>query len=172
MNEPVELTVEECLELLHSGVLGRVALSTPMGPRIVPINYAMDGDDAILFRTTPYSELGTYGWNTDVAFEIDQIDARRFGKLIGEVNLPPVRFAEVGTPSIYLSYLRPAVFAGGMLTHNAEGENHDYETVGAQLDLAFTVALRLPMVFSVGAAQGFIDGHSEKTEFLASLKIM
>ncbi|HLN76754.1 MAG TPA: pyridoxamine 5'-phosphate oxidase family protein [Nocardioidaceae bacterium] len=74
MNEPVELTVEECLELLHSGVLGRVALSTPMGPRIVPINYAMDGDDAILFRTTPYSELGTYGWNTDLAFEIDQID--------------------------------------------------------------------------------------------------
>jgi nitroimidazol reductase NimA-like FMN-containing flavoprotein (pyridoxamine 5'-phosphate oxidase superfamily) len=73
MNEPVELTVEECLELLHSGVLGRVALSTPMGPRIVPINYAMDGDDAILFRTTPNSELGTYGWNTDLAFEIDQI---------------------------------------------------------------------------------------------------
>ncbi len=74
MNEPVELTVEECLDLLHGGVLGRVALSTPMGPRIVPINYTMDGDDAILFRTTPYSELGTYGWNTDLAFEIDQID--------------------------------------------------------------------------------------------------
>ena len=105
-------------------------------------------------------------------FEIDQIDARQFGKLIGEVNFPPIRFAEVGTPSIYLSYLRPAVFAGGMLTHNAEGDSHDYETVGAQLDLAFTVALRLPMVFSVGAAHGFVDGHSEKTEFLASLKIM
>lgn len=74
MNEPVELTVEECLDLLHGGVLGRVALATPMGPRIVPINYTMDGDDAILFRTTPYSELGTYGWNTDLAFEIDQID--------------------------------------------------------------------------------------------------
>lgn len=73
MNEPVELTVEECLELLHSGVLGRVALSTPMGPRIVPVNYAMY-DDAIVFRTTPYSELGTYGWNTDLAFEIDHID--------------------------------------------------------------------------------------------------
>jgi uncharacterized protein len=44
-----------------------------MGPRIVPINYAMY-DDAIVFRTTPYSELGTYGWNTDLAFEIDHID--------------------------------------------------------------------------------------------------
>ena len=47
-----------------------------------------------------------------------------------------------------------------------------YETAGGQLDLAFTVALRLPMVFSVGAAHGFVDGHSEKTECLASLKIM
>jgi hypothetical protein len=105
-------------------------------------------------------------------FEIDQIDARRFAKLIGEVNLPPVRFAEVGTPSIYLSYARPALFAGTMLTHNAAGKNHDYMTVGGQVDLAFTVALRLPMIFSVGAARGFVDGHHEKTEFLASLKIM
>ena len=105
-------------------------------------------------------------------FEIDQIDARRFAKLIGEVNLPPIRFAEVGTPSIYLSYARPALFAGTMVTRNAAGENHDYMTVGAQVDLAFTVALRLPMVFSIGAAHGFADGHSEKTEFLASLKIM
>ena len=44
--------------------------------------------------------------------------------------------------------------------------------VGAQLDLNFTVALRLPMVFSVGAAAGWADGHYRKTEWLASLKIM
>lgn len=73
MNEAAELPVEECLELLHGGVVGRVALSTPTGPRIVPLNYAMYGD-AIVFRTTAYSELGTYGWNTDLAFEIDHLD--------------------------------------------------------------------------------------------------
>lgn len=73
MGEPMEMTVEECLELLAGGVLGRVAMSTPMGPRIVPLNYAMY-DDSIVFRTTPYSEVGTYGWNTDLAFEIDHLD--------------------------------------------------------------------------------------------------
>ena len=73
MNAPLELTIDECLELLNSGLVGRVALSTPVGPRIVPVNYAMYGD-AIVFRTAPYSELGTYGWNADVAFEIDNID--------------------------------------------------------------------------------------------------
>lgn len=73
MATPVELTVDECLELLSGGVIGRVALATPVGPRIVPVNYAMY-DDAIVFRTAPYSELGTYGWNNELAFEVDHID--------------------------------------------------------------------------------------------------
>ena len=71
---PIELTVEECLDLLRTNIVGRVALSTPVGPRIVPVNYSIYGDDAIVFRTTPYSELGTYGWNAELAFEIDHID--------------------------------------------------------------------------------------------------
>ncbi len=73
MATPVELTVDECLELLSGGVIGRVALATPVGPRIVPVNYALY-DDAIVFRTAPYSELGTYGWNNELAFEVDYID--------------------------------------------------------------------------------------------------
>jgi hypothetical protein len=105
-------------------------------------------------------------------FEIDEIAARRFARVTGEVNLPPVRFAEVGTPAFYLSYVRPALFAGAMATDNQDGSSHIYSDVGAQLDLNFTVALRLPMVFSVGAAAGFDDGHYRKTEWLASLKIM
>ena len=105
-------------------------------------------------------------------FEIDEIAARRFAKLTGEVNLPPVRFAEIGTPVFYLSYVRPAVFAGGMATQAPDGSGHRYYDLGAQLDLNFTVALRLPMVFSVGAAHGWADGRSRKTELLASLKIM
>ena len=48
-------------------------------------------------------------------FEIDQIAARKFAKLTGEVNLPPLRFAEVGTPAFFLSYARPALFGGTML---------------------------------------------------------
>ncbi len=105
-------------------------------------------------------------------FEIDQIAARRFGKVTGELNLPPVRFAEVGTPSFYLSYIRPAVFAGAMATQAPDGRNRTFENVGAQLDLNFTIALRLPMVLSLGTAAGFEDGHYRKTEWMASLKIM
>jgi len=111
-------------------------------------------------------------------FDIDQVAARKFAKVTGEVNLPPIRFAELGTPTFYLSYARPALFGGTMLLGAPNGRSYRLNDVGAQVDLAFTVALRLPMVFSVGVARGFvargfgdkdIDG---KTEWLASLKIM
>ena len=155
----------------NSSIWGYASAGITAGPKESPLGSFYFGS----FRNNyvdnrpekRYRELESFP-----GFEIDQIDARRFAKLIGEVNLPPVRFAEVGTPSIYLSYARPALFAGTMLTHDAAGGNHDYMTFGGQVDLAFTVALRLPMVFSIGAARGYADGHSEKTEFLASLKIM
>jgi hypothetical protein len=106
-------------------------------------------------------------------FDIDQIGSRRFGKLTGEINLPPLRFAELGTPAFYLAYARPALFAGTMLSRAPDSTKYRLSNVGAQVDLAFTVALRLPMVFSFGVARGFgdkdVDGH---TEFLTSLKIM
>ncbi|HZB68851.1 MAG TPA: hypothetical protein VE403_00650, partial [Sphingomicrobium sp.] len=105
-------------------------------------------------------------------FAIDEIAARRYAKLTGEVNLPPLRFAEVGTPAFYLSHLRPAVFGSVLATQAPDGSSHRYMDVGAQLDLNFTVALRLPMVLSVGAGSGWADGDYRKTELLVSLKIM
>ena len=105
-------------------------------------------------------------------FGIDEISARRFVKLTGEINLPPLRFEEVGTPAFFLNYVRPAVFAGAMSTRGADGKSHRYVNFGGQLDFNFNVGLRLPMVFSVGAAAGFADGDYRKTELLASLKIL
>ena len=105
-------------------------------------------------------------------FSIDEIAARRFGKVTGEINLPPIRFAEIGTPAFYLSYVRPAVFTGVLATQSPDGRSHRYVNLGAQLDFNFNVALRLPMVLSIGAAGGWADGDYRKTELLASLKIM
>ena len=73
MSMPVELSTQECRDLLVGGVIGRVAMATPVGPRIAPVNYAVNGD-AIVFRTAPYSELSTYGWNAELAFEVDHLD--------------------------------------------------------------------------------------------------
>ncbi|QXQ04951.1 hypothetical protein KX816_11670 [Sphingosinicellaceae bacterium] len=105
-------------------------------------------------------------------FDIDGIDARTFGKAMAEWNLPPVRFAEVGTPSLFLSSARTALFAGILAADRASGGSQTYQSIGGQVDFNFTVALRLPMTLSFGAASGFRDGHYRRTELLASLKIL
>lgn len=74
MVEPVELSGRQCLELLERHGVGRVAFSTPMGPRIVPVRYTLEGSE-IVFPATPYSEVGTYAPDSEVAFEIDEVDA-------------------------------------------------------------------------------------------------
>jgi hypothetical protein len=105
-------------------------------------------------------------------FGIDEIVARKFVKAIGEWNLPPARFAGIGTPSFYVSSARPALFVGVLATERADGRSPTYETIGGQIDFNLTVALRLPMTFSVGAAKGYADHAFRKTEWLISLKIL
>jgi uncharacterized protein len=73
VTEPTELSYDRCLELLSGGVVGRIAVCTPSGPRILPVNYSVV-HDSIVFRTTPYSLLGTHAWDTKLAFEVDHID--------------------------------------------------------------------------------------------------
>jgi hypothetical protein len=104
-------------------------------------------------------------------FDIDALSARTFIRSVAEWNLPPIRFADVGSPALYLSSARPAVFAGVLASNLGSGDRHTSETVGAQLDFNFSVAVRLPMTFSIGYAKGFGGGES-RHEILASLKIL
>lgn len=76
MNEPYDLSPEECRELLSAGLVGRVAVCTPVGPHIVPVNYAVV-DDSVVLRTSPYSVLGSHARGTILAVEIDQFDYER-----------------------------------------------------------------------------------------------
>jgi nitroimidazol reductase NimA-like FMN-containing flavoprotein (pyridoxamine 5'-phosphate oxidase superfamily) len=72
-----DLSRDDCSRLLKAGVAGRVALGTPDGPHIIPVNYAIDsydGQESVLVRTTAYSLLGTYGRDAQVCFEVDQFD--------------------------------------------------------------------------------------------------
>jgi len=107
-------------------------------------------------------------------FDIDAIGAHSFVKAVGEWNLPPVRFSDVGTPAYYLSSVRPALFAGVLFGDPGLSAAHTYESVGFQVDWNFTVAVRLPMTLSLGYARGFSDSSisSRHDEILASLKIL
>ncbi len=87
--------------------------------------------------------------------------------------MPPIRFAEVGTPVFYLSYIRPAVFAGVMATDNPDGEQPSLHAMSARSSTSTSPSrCGCRWCLSVGAAGGLDDGHYRKTEWLASLKIM
>jgi hypothetical protein len=106
-------------------------------------------------------------------FEIDEIGGQDFFKSVLEWNLPPLTFEEVGTPSVYLSWLRASLFAGGLATEIGDSQYEEtYATVGAQVDLHFTIVHRLSMTLSLGYAQGYLDGAKLDDEVMLSLKIL
>jgi nitroimidazol reductase NimA-like FMN-containing flavoprotein (pyridoxamine 5'-phosphate oxidase superfamily) len=73
MPDSRELSYSECEALLRAGVAGRVALMSPTGPQIVPLNYSVV-DSTIIVRTSPESVLGKYGPDAVLAFEVDGFD--------------------------------------------------------------------------------------------------
>jgi nitroimidazol reductase NimA-like FMN-containing flavoprotein (pyridoxamine 5'-phosphate oxidase superfamily) len=66
------LTEDECLRLLRSRTLGRIALTVGEQPQIFPVNYAMEDRD-IVFRTEPGTKLAQAP-HSAVAFEVDDVD--------------------------------------------------------------------------------------------------
>jgi nitroimidazol reductase NimA-like FMN-containing flavoprotein (pyridoxamine 5'-phosphate oxidase superfamily) len=76
MNEPYDLSTEECRKLLSAGLVGRVAVCTPVGPHIVPANYTVV-DESVVIRTSPYSVLGSHSRGSILAVEVDAFDYER-----------------------------------------------------------------------------------------------
>ncbi|PUA82309.1 pyridoxamine 5'-phosphate oxidase family protein [Nocardioides currus] len=73
MAELRNLSRSECEALLRRGEVGRVALATPTGPHIVPVNYTVSRGDVVV-ATAPYSVLGSSGRDTLLAFEVDHVE--------------------------------------------------------------------------------------------------
>jgi nitroimidazol reductase NimA-like FMN-containing flavoprotein (pyridoxamine 5'-phosphate oxidase superfamily) len=68
------LSTDECLRMLGSTVVGRLAISIAGHPDIFPINYILDRGD-VVFRTAEGTKLAAAVLGAGVAFEIDGFDA-------------------------------------------------------------------------------------------------
>jgi nitroimidazol reductase NimA-like FMN-containing flavoprotein (pyridoxamine 5'-phosphate oxidase superfamily) len=71
--EPLEQ--RDCLRLLSGSAIGRVAFVVRGRPQALPVNYAVDAEGAVVFRTTPRSILTAID-GQPVVFEVDGFDAR------------------------------------------------------------------------------------------------
>ncbi|WP_405876914.1 pyridoxamine 5'-phosphate oxidase family protein [Streptomyces sp. NBC_01136] len=70
--ELIELSAEECRARLSRHGVGRLAMDTPDGPIIIPLNYNVI-DGVVTFRTAP-DALPATAVEAHVAFEVDHID--------------------------------------------------------------------------------------------------
>lgn len=121
------LTENECLALLRSCTVGRIAFALGGGIEIFPVNYGMEGQ-IIVFRTSPGAKLDAVP-NTAVAFEVDGWDAgsgggwsvvakgraeeitTNSGRVAEHLRLVPVRPAAPGDKLHWLA-IKPSEITG------------------------------------------------------------
>lgn len=93
-----ELDREECVDLLRSQEVGRIAFADDSGPDVLPVNYTIDGDE-ILVATSGYGVIARAATGARVAFEVDEIDSytqsgwsvvvRGRAEWVDQFDLPP-----------------------------------------------------------------------------------
>lgn len=76
MRELVALAPNECELLLRGGGIGRLAVSTPEGPSIVPVSYSIV-DGTMVFAIPSSGLLAKVADGASLAFEVDSVDSRQ-----------------------------------------------------------------------------------------------
>ena len=64
---------DECLRLLATATIGRVAITVGALPVVLPVNFRLV-DERVVFRTSVGTKLDAATQNAIVAFEVDDID--------------------------------------------------------------------------------------------------
>ncbi|MFF5342337.1 pyridoxamine 5'-phosphate oxidase family protein [Streptomyces althioticus] len=72
-----ELGRQECLQLMNKVSVGRIVFTRHALPAVLPVNFGLDHDDAVLLRTSATSDLVRAIDGAVVAFEADDVDAAR-----------------------------------------------------------------------------------------------
>ncbi|MFI7497977.1 pyridoxamine 5'-phosphate oxidase family protein [Streptomyces sp. NPDC049687] len=70
-----ELDRQECLRLLAEVPVGRIVYTRWALPAVLPVNFVLDRDGAVLVRTSASSDLVSAVDGAVVAFEADEVDA-------------------------------------------------------------------------------------------------
>ncbi|MFE6287740.1 pyridoxamine 5'-phosphate oxidase family protein [Streptomyces sp. NPDC057877] len=66
---------QECLRLLAKTPVGRIVYTRQALPAVLPVNFALDTDGAVVLRTGADSDLVRAVDGVVVAFEVDEYDA-------------------------------------------------------------------------------------------------
>ncbi len=107
------LAHQECMELLSTTTVGRVAFANDEGQQLIPVNFAVI-DGTIYFRTLPDGFLAQLArGHSDVAFGVDHTDVYRHGWNV-TVKGPATLVQDRATINKVLSHGRLRPWAGGV----------------------------------------------------------
>jgi hypothetical protein len=166
------LSVGTALPIKHSSFWLRGSGGWSPGPREEPFaNFYFGG-----FRNNwvDYRDEQRYrqSWSFP-GLEINEVGGTTYLKGMAEWNLPPVRFRRVGTPSFYLTWARPALFATALVTDPDTGAfRRTITNIGGQVDFRLGVLSRLELTLSAGYARAFEEGFAPRDEAMLSLKVL
>lgn len=73
MTELVDVSVDECWELLATMQFARLAWNSGSGPILLPVNFMVHGRE-IWMRTTAYSTIAEQVDESPIAVEVDDVD--------------------------------------------------------------------------------------------------
>jgi hypothetical protein len=105
--------------------------------------------------------------------ELNELGGRNFLKSTVEWNLPPWRFARLGTPGLYATWLRPAIFVSGIATDlESTSLRRTGLSLGAQGDIRFSALSALDLTLSIGGGTTLEDGRRPRYELMVSLKVL
>lgn len=105
--------------------------------------------------------------------QIDEIQAYNFAKVMGELNLRPIRFKKVGVSWLYPTYIKSSFFGTCLLTDfdKTDKQSH-YFNAGAQLDIQIVMFSYLKTTWSFGYAHLWNADSREKDMLMFSLKLL
>ena len=103
--------------------------------------------------------------------KIDQIGANSFAKSMGEWDLTPMHFGNLGSTILYCNWARLALFSGALGANPTSNQRSGYVDGGAQMDFRLVLFSQIKSTFSTGFAASHDDAGHNGHEFMFSLKI-
>lgn len=105
--------------------------------------------------------------------KLDQIGATSFTKLLGEWDLPPVKFRRAGTSVLYVNWARLSMFSSGMITNLGRSTaRQEFGNIGAQIDFRTVLFTYFKSTFSAGYALARDNQGKDSGEYMISLKLL
>ncbi len=169
------------LLIKHSSVWFRTSAGYSFGDKDNPfVNFFFGG-----FGNNWIDRLSIQRYRTYYSFpgvDLNEFGGKSYGKLMLEWNLPPIRFRNFGSTSIYLRWARIALFNSAIMTnfnsqkaadiHPQFGTKRALLNIGGQLDFRIVLFSYFSSTLSIGYAAAFEEDQNPSKEFMISLKIL